>query len=317
MTLQVALLGTDGVVLASDRKINMVNQNFNTTATRSKIFHSSERKILAAWSGDQFPSEGLAKHVVANVSAADLRFPHNDLTAAAKGIVAKPGFHGEAYGCAEILVVSLEDQVALYEINASRDRCDCYESPKVIRGHIANPACFFTERFYKEGLSVSELEPLAAHVVVNAGRINPRGIEELEIVRCKNNGFEFAGEREISNLVEWSDGLDAEIRRLLHFRSAAWIALDWLSLYIRLRFENRGLRRFTRYALAMSKSELKFFKTRLRRLPPDDVENHFRELLQRLAPKKMPSLRSMQELITMWKIMWEWNGRSMENDAIF
>jgi hypothetical protein len=214
MTLQIVLTGTDGIVLASDKKVNLLNQNFNTTAMRSKILINHDRKIAACWSGEQWPSYNLADHIVRNMSDADLQYPYDSLRTVAPEIVNRRGIHGEEYASAEVAVVTIQDGPKAYEITASRDRCDCWAQEKIIRGHIANPAVFFTERYYEQ-LPIARLLPLAAHVIVNAGRINPRGIEGLEIVRCTKEGFVSLEAAEIAELMDWSDKMDREIKQLL------------------------------------------------------------------------------------------------------
>jgi hypothetical protein len=217
MTLQIALLGMDGVVLASDRKLNVLNQNVNTTVMRSKIYIGD--KMAACWSGEQFPSTALAEHIVTKLSPLDLRWPHPKLTKESQEIVNCKGIHGEEYWSAEAIAISVEEQPIIYDITATRDRCDCFSQPKVIKGHIANPACFFAERFFKDEYTsrfpIKRLMRLAAHVVTNGGRINPRGIEGLEVVLCSSDGFTSLSSDEITALIEWSDGLDSEIMRLL------------------------------------------------------------------------------------------------------
>jgi hypothetical protein len=215
MTLQVALVGTDGIVVASDKKVNLLNQNFNTTAIRSKILINSDRKIAACWSGEQSPSYSLAEHIVLKMNDADLQFPYHPLRMASNEILSRRGIHGEEYGSAEVVVITIQNEPKAYEITAARDRCDCFEAPdKIVKGHIANPALFFTERFY-ERLPISALLPLAAHAIVTAGKINPRGIEGLEIIRCTNDGFNPLSNSEITDLIEWSDKFDQKIRRLV------------------------------------------------------------------------------------------------------
>jgi len=140
MTLQVTLVGTDGIVVASDKKVNLLNQNFNTTALRSKILINSDRKIAACWSGEQFPSYSLAEHIVLNMNDADLQFPYRPLRIASNEILSRRGIHGEEYASAEVVVVTIQNNPKAYEVTAARDRCDCFEAPdKIVKGHIANP----------------------------------------------------------------------------------------------------------------------------------------------------------------------------------
>jgi 20S proteasome alpha/beta subunit len=214
MTLQVALVATDGVVLASDKKVNILKDNLNSTALRTKIYIGQERKILACWSGEQFPSSGLAERIALTLGDPDLQFPYPVLRTTAQEILSQRGVYGEEYGSAEVLVVTIQDEPKAYEITVTRERCDCVSQPKIVKGHIASPALFFTERFY-ETLPMSALLPLAVHVIATAGQISPRSIEGLEVIRCTRNGFERISNDEIADLVKWSKKLDKRIKRLV------------------------------------------------------------------------------------------------------
>jgi hypothetical protein len=88
---------------------------------------------------------------------------------------------------------------------------------KLLSGDSANPATSIAEMYYSEGLSVSELVPLAAFTIVKARSQNTAGIDGLDIVRCTEQGISFLPDDEIESLAAWATKLDRKIRRqLLH-----------------------------------------------------------------------------------------------------
>ncbi|MGA8267232.1 MAG: hypothetical protein WB787_05695 [Candidatus Acidiferrales bacterium] len=216
MTLQVALVGTDGIVLASDLKINSREANFNSSCLRSKILVNHERKIAACWSHDKDVSMELAERVISGMTDSDFEYPHHPVNVLAKQILDAARGPYDTQHEIEIAVVTLADPPRAYEINAKGDgNYICERCPdQIVFGHRANPARFFLERYYQR-LPIAKLLALAAHVVVNAGRINPRGIEGLEIVLCTKEGFHRLSEQETDALTRWSDELDSKIMQQL------------------------------------------------------------------------------------------------------
>ncbi|MFZ0634345.1 MAG: hypothetical protein WA755_05545 [Candidatus Acidiferrales bacterium] len=215
MTLQVALVGMDGIVLASDLKVNTNENNFNSTCLRSKFSINQERKMAACWSHDRDVSLELIERIMSGMSDSDFKHPHPLVNESAKHVLdAARGPYDTPHEL-EIAIVTLTDRPRIYEITATDKNCRCEEClDKAVFGNSANPARYFLERYYEKG-PIASLIPLAAHVVVNAGRLNPKGIEGLEIVQCRDTGFEHLKEDEINRLVKWSEGIDRKIRRVV------------------------------------------------------------------------------------------------------
>jgi len=127
------------------------------------------------------------------------------------------------YDLAEAVVVTVEDTPKLYEIKARRNQglsgpfihCECSQvMDKCVMGHRANAATFLSEKYYQK-LPIKKLIYLAAHTVLTGGRINPNGIQGLEIILCTDRGFEGVSDRRIAELTKWSDECDRDIRQLV------------------------------------------------------------------------------------------------------
>lgn len=226
MTLQSGLVGTNGILLASDYLVG-TSQEKHITSQKSKILLRADRNVAACWSGDKDPSRKLADDIVTNLKGDDLQYPHPALKEIAESALGTSFEHGIQYDSAEAMVAVVGDTPKLYEINARRNvglsgpfiHCECSQvMDRCIMGHRANAATFFSEKYY-EKLPLKKLIRLAAHIILTGGKINPNGIRGLEIVLCTKDGFDFVPDEEIAALIEWSDALDSEIgQRILSGR---------------------------------------------------------------------------------------------------
>jgi len=217
MTLQVALVGTDGIVLGSDRKRNTILPDGPTTSSEvSKIIRDDSRGVMACWSGVE-PAIEVAKQVV--------RLPDNEIqNPTALESLATRIFADElkrlelietAPAAGEVILVVARDLNTIYHIKVQK-RAACWQVlDKVVSGHVANPAVYFLERFYQKKMGTGELLPLVAHTILEAGRINPAGIQGLEIVCCSRDGLKPVPEERISELTNLSERVEREIRTLL------------------------------------------------------------------------------------------------------
>lgn len=62
-------------------------------------------------------------------------------------------------------------------------------------------------------------------------------------------------------------------------------------------------------ANVMTREQLKQFRRTLSMLSPHMVRGNYEETLQkcRLKGEMLPSPRVMQELVTLWKVLWSWH----------
>jgi len=86
-------------------------------------------------------------------------------------------------------------------------------------GDAGNSAVFFLEKYLVSGVSspIDSLKFIAAHAVLMAGKLNPAGVEGLEILLCRHGAaFERVPDAELMELAAESDSLDSEmLNRLL------------------------------------------------------------------------------------------------------
>jgi hypothetical protein len=64
-------------------------------------------------------------------------------------------------------------------------------------------------------------------------------------------------------------------------------------------------------ANVMTREQLKELKRSLSMLSPHNVRDNYQKLLEqcRLRGENPPSPRIMQELVTLWKVLWNWRRR--------
>jgi 20S proteasome alpha/beta subunit len=74
MTLQIALVGTDGIVLASDKRATKVVEKRESYLER-KIFVDVSSHTASCWSGDRSPARDVAQELLVRLSARELETP--------------------------------------------------------------------------------------------------------------------------------------------------------------------------------------------------------------------------------------------------
>jgi hypothetical protein len=208
MTLQLGLVGRDGIVLASDLKTLFFDEVM-TGGLTSKILTDAKNGILLAFSGYEI-SQKVARAILADPNILDTDDPRHSIEELATQVYHEP-FPDHATPPrtdSEILIVSLRNLNHLYSLEMKSTRCLLnVRKDKAVAGHQTNTAVFFTERYYTRG-SVFELAFLAAHTILEASKLNPCGIEGVEIFVCTREGFKSLSDSEIAVLKKESDKLD-------------------------------------------------------------------------------------------------------------
>lgn len=196
MTMQVAMVGIDGIALASDTRethppILRENQfwsgiQYGSNASKIRISH--ERGIAISCALDMEVASQIADGIIRGLKDEDFENPINAIEEIARGFQTQERIKAQcivilARPCLQMFMF----QFAI--INGQwGPHCRKMQS-KAIAGDNVNPAIFWMERYYDESMAVGQLIPLAAYLIVCAGQINPYGIGGLEIVRCDSAGI--------------------------------------------------------------------------------------------------------------------------------
>jgi len=162
MTLQVGLVGTDGIVLASDRRTVYVDQVTSTSLTR-KIIVDDSGTVAVAYAGHEI-SQVVARRILKSPSLLESKASHLiDVEKLAETVYkeqeeqitqdSRRGFRTDS----QLFIVQRKDLSRFHVLHMDRTKslsepiCD-----KGIIGHATNTACFFTERYYRKAQQIDD-----------------------------------------------------------------------------------------------------------------------------------------------------------------
>jgi len=200
MTMQVGMVGSNGIVLASDRRWNMKSALRGDTwgtsehsLQSSKIKIDEARGIAIACAADLILGRTLADKILAALEDQYIESPEATIKAVAKPMAPRVGSINPPH----CLIVFKGPPARLFDVfyiasSGTEVVPEFLELDAVgIAGHTTNAALYWAERYNRiiPKLPVERLIPLAAHLVVSAGIINPGGISGLEIIYCDVDGF--------------------------------------------------------------------------------------------------------------------------------
>jgi hypothetical protein len=214
MTLQIGLVGTDGIVLASDEKTVFFDE-IQTGGLTCKFLSDATR--LIAFSGYEI-SRKVAQRIMDNEEIQDFEGQRSEVERLASDVCQEPfeDLVAPARSDGELFIVSKGRSDRFYSLYVNPKSKNFFLSPrkdKAVAGHKLNSAVFFLERYYRKS-SVSELALLAAHVILQGHELNYAGIEGLEIFVCNKEGFHLQPTEILEALVAKSQKLDSQLRDL-------------------------------------------------------------------------------------------------------
>jgi hypothetical protein len=230
MTMQVAMVGSDGIVLAGDtRRTQWVEPTFARPwgASRygengTKIQISVNRKIAVSSALDLGTAESIASAIIARLDISEV-----DLIQERIGIIAKETFAVAqpklSFQC--LVVVSLTPSPKLFSVSSMKvdgeQEAVCQERSRLaVAGDTVNGAIFWAERYYNQDLlsdrkSIAKLVPLCAHLVICARSLNTAMISGLEMVTCTSEKIEFQSEDKVRLLAERAEKREIRIGEMI------------------------------------------------------------------------------------------------------
>jgi hypothetical protein len=216
MTFQVALVGSDGVLLASDRRYTR-QDTCRSSFQSDKIFVSPKGDISCCSAGDEIAEEvGVEFLKMLSADGTDVEFRGRLESMARSTIAARRSY---ARGML-LLVRNGPSGPGLWSVTVSIDETMPGReiarpiSDKFCQGDKANSASFFGEAYFPKKhatVPIANMRTLAAHAVLMAGKTNPCYIEGLEIVECRKDGFTKLPPKEIADLAERSAKIDSDL----------------------------------------------------------------------------------------------------------
>jgi hypothetical protein len=194
--MQVGMVGSDGIVLASDTKEThapilekdqlWAGAQFGSNTPKIEVSH--ERGMAIACAFDMETARQVAKKIMADLKDEELEHP----IAAIKEIAASVQTDEQIRAQCIIVLTRPSPRMFMFQYARVEGRwspyCQEMES-KAIAGDNLNAAIFWMERYYDGTLSTAQLTSVAAQLVVSAGRLNPYTISGLEIVLCNSSGI--------------------------------------------------------------------------------------------------------------------------------
>jgi hypothetical protein len=218
MTMQVGMIGTDGILLASDTRW-MSTGEVRQTSSSSKIRFNDKHTVAISCARNMENALRIANGITDQIkSDEDWQFPILKIEDIAREILDERG--DPERNDAQCLIVSLRPVLQLFclevaTVNRQVGKPYCRKiNDKAVVGDRVNAAIFWTERYYA-AKPIRNLIPLAAHLIVSAGKLNPAGIGGLEIVLCDASGFHRLSDASIRDLELKTNELDERIEASL------------------------------------------------------------------------------------------------------
>jgi len=227
MTFQVGLVAHDGLVIASDRKVTIFQPHLRKPGSRyttqgRKICTSEDHSIICAVAGDEL-ADAVARRII-RLKIENLRIEAlNELLKTTADEASAGHTKGMAEGHESLRVressvlVGIPDakECPLWRI-AVRDSSAPHYGAKLFGGDEASSAIYVAEAFYQEySTSVDRAVAIAAHTVLEAGRLNPSGVSGLDVFVCSELGKRFLSQKEIEGLKDWSEKVHDGTRSLV------------------------------------------------------------------------------------------------------
>lgn len=196
MTMQVGMLGSDGVLLASDTKW-MHDNGVRGSDNRTKFRVSVEMGIAIACARSMETATHIAEAILAELKEEEFPSPRLAIQR-----IAKETLVSAERKQIECLIALTRPKAKLFhlEVEISQYQVDpyCYPilSGATIAGDQTNAAKFWIERYYRP-VSIRELAPLAAQAICDASELNNAAIGGLDILLCENNSIQRLSEDSI------------------------------------------------------------------------------------------------------------------------
>jgi hypothetical protein len=220
MTMQIAMVGTDGVVLASDTKWSerhirphlkrLIQQSFG----RSKIMINYERRIAVSFARNMESSARAAANIIQEIRDEEWDNPKQRIEA-----IAIKAMNSLSYNIRDVNCLIVSPALRLFRLDMQTDLSkgpdsmpECWEqTDRACAGDDINPAVFWAERYYRR-MPLRKLVPLAAHLICEAGELSPDRVKGLEIILCKKSGIRHLSIDSVRDLQSWAHRLDARLR---------------------------------------------------------------------------------------------------------
>jgi hypothetical protein len=230
MTLCLALRGSDGILLATDKRTVEyadgydVRSEFNSarfTFYGRKVYRTERHGITVACSGNREANQ-VAKNCLNELDAND-SIPANigyilqcEAENWYEGRYPRATYPNEGGNMGQLLFIIPKCDPPIYKVTINRNSSVISSSSKAFIGFTSLMSLFFAERFYDhwEEHSVAELAFLAANVILTAGRMHP-DVAGLDVFALRGSECYQYPAGEISDFEKRSRELERSLRERL------------------------------------------------------------------------------------------------------
>jgi hypothetical protein len=196
MTLQVALGGKNGFVIASDRKAlaggSLTSSGRFTmqhTSDDGKILVSERKDMVCAFSFNTIARE-LARRLVGSPHPAFKDNEDADAFVRDKCDEFRKDYNEEYWPNGPILIVGFPNPATgitrLRQVSFHPLAVVTRSNLRFYGGDAGNSAVFFAERYHFKAQPIEELSIIAAHVVLQGGQLNPTCVGGLDVLMAKD-----------------------------------------------------------------------------------------------------------------------------------
>ena len=196
MTLQLGLIGTDGIVIASDRQLQQQQIDgieIGVSRSLTSKFRLGQNGVLGCWSGDKVAQ--LALDHFSHLGSTEIKESWEDSLVSLANDAWRALCANDASLGNQIRKVLVARPGAAWQLWVVDVGAKSFANPvlnKVVAGDIRNSArhvinSYFSEPYAPLPFKVRELIFAAAHTIVQAERENSTSVLGLEIVIVRNN----------------------------------------------------------------------------------------------------------------------------------
>jgi hypothetical protein len=218
VTQQLAMIGSDGIVLASDRCVT-IRDGRRRHEMETKIFFDQARGIATCWAKNKMPSANVARAILEEMKDEEFVNPIPKIKEIAERLydANRSPYGDEMKG--EVMFLTSKNLKTITQLHMEAGNYQAaFNFSRHIGGDTENPAICFADLFHNERLPVAELIPLAAYVVVKAAS-ESKGIRGLDLLLCTKDGVKLLEEEQIEEHAARAREIDAEITRLFFPRA--------------------------------------------------------------------------------------------------
>lgn len=201
MTMQIGMVGKDGIVLASDKLWSTARYGkqglIRDEQRKPKIFVNGDRSVAISCAQDMILAETIAVEIISRCGE---WYGSGDCRLLAK--IVNPFGGKEDFEC----IVAEAKYRRLTHIFCEKGGYPLVKSvgDRICAGDAANPAKYWHLRYYRDGLSHNQLKQLGVQLVVDAAHFNSATIGGLEMVYSDSTGFHAVPDEEIEELEKHS-----------------------------------------------------------------------------------------------------------------